>query len=172
MKLWQSKSSQTLDPLIEQFTIGPDLIWDSYLLPYDCLASSAHAFMLQKKDHLKAKEFKKIKTILKEIYLQAIDKKFKLANTEDSHSAIEELLTKRLGELGGKIHLGRSRNDQAATAIHLFAKDELLCFSNFDEELLEKTILDLEDIGVIKTEGWLVKIRENLFEEEAESLLA
>ena len=52
-----------------------------------------------------------------------------------------------------------------------FAKDELLCFANYDEEILEKTILDLEDIGVIKTEGWLVKIRENLFEEEAELLL-
>ena len=52
-----------------------------------------------------------------------------------------------------------------------FSKEELLCFVNFDEELLEKTILDLEDIGVIKTEGWLVKIRENLFEEEAEQRL-
>ena len=47
-----------------------------------------------------------------------------------------------------------------------FSKEELLCFANYDEELLERTILDLEDIGVIKTEGWLVKIRENLFEEE------
>jgi len=52
-----------------------------------------------------------------------------------------------------------------------FAKDELLCFANYDEELLEKTILDLEDTGVIKSEGWLVKIRENMFEEEAEKLL-
>ena len=47
-----------------------------------------------------------------------------------------------------------------------FSKEELLCFANYNEELLEKTILDLEDIGVIKSEGWLVKIRENLFEEE------
>ena len=47
-----------------------------------------------------------------------------------------------------------------------FAKDELLCFANYDEEILEKTLLDLEDIGVIKSEGWLVKICENLFEEE------
>jgi len=47
-----------------------------------------------------------------------------------------------------------------------FSKEELLCFVNYDEEILEKTILDLEDIGVIKTEGWLVKIREGIFEEE------
>jgi len=47
-----------------------------------------------------------------------------------------------------------------------FSKEELLCFANYDEEILEKTILDLEDIGVIQTEGWLIKIRENLFEEE------
>jgi len=47
-----------------------------------------------------------------------------------------------------------------------FTKDELLCFTNYNEELLEKIILDLEDLHVIKTEGWLVRIRENLFEEE------
>jgi argininosuccinate lyase len=134
MKLWQTSNSQTLDPMIEKFTIGPDLIWDTYLLPYDCLASSAHAFMLQKKGHLKTTEFQKIKKVLKEIYTQAIEKKFKLENVEDSHSAIEELLTKRLGELGGKIHLGRSRNDQSATAIHLFAKNELL---QIQKELLQ-----------------------------------
>lgn len=47
-----------------------------------------------------------------------------------------------------------------------FTKEELLCFTNYDEELLESTILDLEDVGVAKCEGWLVKICENLFEEE------
>jgi argininosuccinate lyase len=126
MKLWQTKSSQTLHPFIEKFTVGPDLILDKYLLPFDCLASAAHAFMLHKKGYLKNGEFKKVKKILKEIYSKAITKKFELKNVEDSHSAIEGLLTKRLGELGGKIHLGRSRNDQSATTIHLFAKDELL----------------------------------------------
>jgi hypothetical protein len=53
-----------------------------------------------------------------------------------------------------------------------FAKDELLCFANYDEKMLDRTILDLEDVGLIKTEGWLVKINEIHFEEEAEKLLA
>ena len=126
MKLWQTKGSQKIHPFIEKFTIGPDLIWDKYLLPFDCLASTAHAFMLQKKGYLKVGEFKKVKKVLREIYVQAKERKFELKNVEDSHSAIEGLLTQKLGELGGKIHLGRSRNDQSATTIHLFAKDELL----------------------------------------------
>lgn len=126
MKLWQTKSSQKLHPFIEKFTIGPDLIWDKYLLSFDCLASTVHAFMLQKKGYLKVNEFKKVKKGLQEIYSKANKRKFELKNVEDSHSAIEALLTQKLGELGGKIHLGRSRNDQSATTIHLFAKDELL----------------------------------------------
>lgn len=126
MKLWQTKSSQKLHPFIEVFTIGPDLIWDKYLLPFDCLASTVHAFMLQKQGYLKVSEFQKVKKVLQSIYLKARVKKFALKNVEDSHSAIEGLLTQKLGELGGKIHLGRSRNDQSATTIHLFAKDELL----------------------------------------------
>lgn len=126
MKLWESKSSKRLHPFIEKFTVGPDLILDKYLLPFDCAATVAHVFMLTKKGHLKQLEFKKVKGVLKEIHSKAIQKKFKLTGVEDSHSAIEGLLTKKLGELGGKIHLGRSRNDQSATIIHLFAKDELL----------------------------------------------
>jgi len=126
MKIWETKSSQKLHPFIEKFTVGPDLILDKYLLPFDCAASTAHAFMLAKKKYLKRTEFKKVQKILREIYLKAVARKFELKNVEDSHSAIEGLLIKKLGELGGKIHLGRSRNDQSATTIHLFAKDELL----------------------------------------------
>ncbi len=133
MKLWQTKSSGKLHPFIEKFTVGSDLILDKYLLPFDCLASNAHAFMLHKKGYLKNGEFKKVKKILREIYSKAIARQFKLENVEDNHSAIEGLLTKRLGELGGKIHLGRSRNDQSATTVHLFAKNELL---QVREELL------------------------------------
>lgn len=126
MKIWQTKSSTPLDPLIERFTIGTDLQYDKYLLPFDCAASAAHAFMLMKKGHLKKTEFQKIKKVLQEIHAQAQKRKFSLKNVEDGHSAIENLLVKRLGELGGKIHLGRSRNDQSSTAIRIFARSELL----------------------------------------------
>ena len=142
-KLWQTKSSGALHPTIEKFTIGPDLIWDKYLIQFDCLASTAHAFMLQKKGYLKVGEFKKVKTVLREIYKKAVARKFELENVEDGHSAIEGILTAKLGELGGKIHLGRSRNDQSATTIHLFAKDELL---KIRTELLE-TIAILQNLA-------------------------
>jgi len=124
-KLWETKSSEKLDPFIERFTIGVDLFLDKYLLPFDCLASAVHASMLAEKGYLKNGEFKKVKKVLREIYSKAVERKFELEKVEDGHSAIEGLLTKKLGELGGKIHLGRSRNDQSATTIHLFAKDEL-----------------------------------------------
>lgn len=126
MKLWETKSSGKLHPFIEKFTVGPDLILDKYLLPFDCAASTVHAYMLTKKGYLKKTDFQKVKNVLKEIHKKAVARKFVLKNVEDSHSAIEGLLMKRLGELGGKIHLGRSRNDQSATTVHLFAKDELL----------------------------------------------
>ena len=143
MKLWQTKSSQKLHPFIEKFTVGPDLILDKYFLSFDCLASTTHAFMLHKKGYLKNGEFKKVQKILKEIHTKAVARKFELKDVEDSHSAIEELLTKKLGELGGKIHLGRSRNDQSATTIHLFAKDELL---QIRKELLN-TIETLQNLA-------------------------
>lgn len=133
MKLWETQSAQSLHPFIEKFTVGPDLVLDKYLLPFDCLASTVHAFMLHQQGYLKSGEFKKVKKNLKEIYSQAVARTFELKDVEDSHSAIEGLLTKKLGELGGKIHLGRSRNDQSATTIHLFAKKELL---QIQEEML------------------------------------
>lgn len=128
MKLWQTKSSKKLNPIIEKFTIGSDLRLDEYLIGYDCTASVAHAYMLAKQGYLKKVEFQKVKKVLKGIFDKAIKHEYYLQGGvhEDGHSAIEDLLTKKLGELGGKIHLGRSRNDQSATAIRLFAKDEIL----------------------------------------------
>ncbi len=127
MKLWQSKNSTPLDPMIERFTIGSDLYLDEYLIGYDAAASAAHAYMLTQQGYLKKTEFAKVKKVLKEIYSKAVKHGYRLqgGRHEDGHSAIESVLTKKLGELGGKIHLGRSRNDQSATAIRLFAKNEL-----------------------------------------------
>lgn len=125
-KLWQSASSKPLDPVIEHYTIGTDQKLDEYLVGYDCVASLAHAYMLSRQGYLTKAEFSKAKQALKEIYDQAIQRKFPIGDAEDGHSAIENYLTKHVGELGGKIHLGRSRNDQSATAIRVFAKDELI----------------------------------------------
>ena len=125
-KIWQSKKSVPLDATIEKFTVGPDLDMDARLVKYDVIASTAHAAMLSKMGHLKKLEFSKLKKELKTILDKVEADKFSLKGQEDMHSAIEAELIKKLGKLGGKIHLGRSRNDQSAVAIRLFAKKEVL----------------------------------------------
>lgn len=125
-KIWQSKKSVPLDKTIEKFTVGPDLEMDARLIEYDVVASTAHAAMLSKVGHLKKSDFGKLKKELKVIFEKIKANKFSLKGHEDMHSAIEAELIKKLGELGGRIHLGRSRNDQSAVAIRLFTKKELI----------------------------------------------
>lgn len=124
MKIWQTQKSQALDPIIENFTIGADRECDAQLLKFDALASLAHAATLLKAKFLSQSEFRKIQKVL-----QTVSQKptlISLQNFEDGHSALEDFLSKKLGDLGAKIHLGRSRNDQAATALRLFGKSKLL----------------------------------------------
>jgi argininosuccinate lyase len=123
-KLWQDKN---LNKKIENFTVGNDYLLDKKLLKYDCAASIAHAKMLVKIKILTEKEFLKLKKELQNIV--ELDKKGKFEiklEDEDSHTAIENYLTKKLGELGKKIHTARSRNDQIVAAMKLYEKDELI----------------------------------------------
>ncbi|MBF0313397.1 MAG: argininosuccinate lyase [Oligoflexia bacterium] len=126
MKLWQkkgSKASEVVDTLIHHYTIQNDPLLDLRLLPYDALASMAHAKMLVKIGLLKPGEGKALVSELQSIYELSLEGKFPIAaSDEDCHTAIENHLTKKLGEVGKKIHSARSRNDQVLTAIRLFEK--------------------------------------------------
>ncbi len=122
-KLWNGKK---LNKEIENFTVGNDYILDQRLVRYDCLASIAHARMLGKIGILNPEEVKKLVKGLNEII--SLDKagKFKIKKeNEDCHTAIENYLTRKLGDLGKKVHTGRSRNDQALVALRLYFKNEL-----------------------------------------------
>lgn len=124
MKLWQK--GRSLNKQVEQFTVGDDYILDRRLVQYDCLASIAHSRMLGKIGLLKSGEVSKLVKTLRHII--ALDKKGKfriLKEEEDCHTAIENYLTAKLGDLGKKIHTGRSRNDQVLTALRLYYKDSL-----------------------------------------------
>jgi argininosuccinate lyase len=124
MKLWTK--NQNLNKTIERFTVGDDYILDQKLVKYDCLASIAHAKMLGKIGILKPAETSKIVRELKRII--ALDEKgrFKInPEDEDCHTAIENHLTKKLGDIGKKIHTARSRNDQVLTVFRLYEKEEL-----------------------------------------------
>lgn len=124
MKLWQK--NYQVNKLVEKFTVGNDYILDQRLVKYDCLASIAHARMLGKIGILSSTEVKKLDRCLTAIIDLDAKGKFKiLPHQEDCHTAIENYLTKKLGNLGKKIHTARSRNDQVLVALRLYYKENL-----------------------------------------------
>ena len=119
---------------VEDFTVGNDRILDMRLARYDVEGSLAHIKMLQSIGLLTNEELERLTAGLEEILGEIKDGKFRLEDTvEDIHSQVELLLTRRLGEIGKKIHSGRSRNDQVLVDVKLFLKDEVL---KFREEVL------------------------------------
>ena len=140
MKLWNKNDK--LDNKIETFTVGNDRIFDMYIAKYDVKASIAHAKMLSKigvinneEESLLVKELKTILSLIEKSEFK-IEEKF-----EDIHSKIEFYLTDKLGDLGKKIHTGRSRNDQVLVALQLYFKDEILKIKNKIKELFDTLII-------------------------------
>lgn len=124
MKLWDKKYKLNKD--IERFTVGNDYLLDQELVKYDCLASIAHVKMLEKIGILKTEEAQKITKELNKIIKLDERGKFEISpKDEDCHTAIENHLTRELGNAGKKVHTARSRNDQVATALRLYYKEEL-----------------------------------------------
>ena len=124
MKLW-SKGFEP-DKMIEEFTVGNDRELDLRLARYDVLGSMAHIQMLESIGLLKKDELDILLAALNDI-LKVIDSgDFAIdPGVEDIHSQIEFMLTRRLGDIGKKIHSGRSRNDQVLVDLKLFMRDEL-----------------------------------------------
>jgi len=121
-KLWE-KDKTKLDPVIEAFETKEDLLMDQKLVKYDCLGSLAHAKMLCKIGILSKSELAKLEKGLLEILSLDKQGKFLLKiGDEDMHTKIENFLTEKYGEVGKKIHTGKSRNDQVLAAIRLFNK--------------------------------------------------
>ncbi len=123
-KLWDKNS--TVNKAIETFTIGSDKELDVFLAPYDVLGSIAHIKMLEKIGLLKAEELEVLHEGLKEIYATIQEGRFRIEEgVEDVHSQIELLLTRKLGDIGKKIHSGRSRNDQVLLDLKLFTRAKI-----------------------------------------------
>jgi len=131
MKLWQTDK---INKKIESFTVGNDFLLDKEILVYDCYASIAHSEMLKKIKILTKTEQKKLEKELKNIINKGL--KIKLED-EDCHTAIENYLTKKLGDLGKKIHTARSRNDQVMAAMKLYEKDNLIIIFNLIIDLIK-----------------------------------
>jgi argininosuccinate lyase len=124
MKLWE-KNTQ-VDKKIEQFTVGRDREMDIFLAKYDVLGSMAHITMLETVGLLKKSELAVLLAELKNIYQEIETGNFEIeTDVEDVHSQVELLLTRRLGDVGKKIHSGRSRNDQVLLDLKLFSRAEI-----------------------------------------------
>lgn len=125
MKLWHKGIA--LNKEIEKFTVGQDYLLDEKLAYADCLGNIAHAATLKKSGILTNAEFIKLKKELKSIIALAEEGKFKISpEQEDVHTAVENYLTEKLGNLGKKIHTARSRNDQVIVDTRLYTKQKLL----------------------------------------------
>lgn len=124
MKLWE-KSVQVTDE-IDRFTVGHDRELDLYLAPYDVLGSMAHVTMLHSIGLIADNELQPLLSELKKIYNLAREGKFVIEDgIEDVHSQVELMLTRSLGDMGKKIHSGRSRNDQVLVDLKLFTREKL-----------------------------------------------
>ena len=124
MKLWE-KNFQ-INKKIEQFTVGRDREMDLYLAEHDVIGSIAHIIMLESIGLLKADELQSLLAELRKIYTEIKAGNFVIEDgIEDVHSQIELMLTRSLGDVGKKIHSGRSRNDQVLVDIKLFTRRQL-----------------------------------------------
>ena len=123
-KLWDKGYEP--DRMIEEYTVGDDRELDMRLARYDVEGSLAHIAMLEKIGLLTRDELERLTAGLREIAAEIEAGRFEIEpGTEDVHSQVELLLTRRLGDAGKKIHSGRSRNDQVLVDLKLFLRDEL-----------------------------------------------
>lgn len=123
-KLWE-KNVQ-VDHEVDIFTVGKDREMDLYLAKYDVLGSMAHITMLESIGLLTKEELNVLLAELRNIYAVADRGEFIIEEgIEDVHSQVELMLTRRLGDMGKKIHSGRSRNDQVLLDLKLFTRSQI-----------------------------------------------
>ena len=124
MKLWDK--GYNVDDKIDRFTVGKDRELDLHLAPFDVLGTMAHITMLESIGLLGKDELPLLLAQLKKIYASTIDGSFVIEDDiEDVHSQVELLLTRALGDLGKKVHSGRSRNDQVLLDLKLFIRAQI-----------------------------------------------
>ena len=143
MKLWEKNFE--INKEIERFTVGRDREMDMYLAKYDVLGSMAHITMLESIGLLEKDELNQLLAELKNIYAICEKGEFVIEDdVEDVHSQVEMLLTRKLGDMGKKIHSGRSRNDQVLVDLKLFTRHQLKDIAEEVKSLFDELIAKSE----------------------------
>ena len=124
-QLW-NKGGAPLDSRVLQYTAGEDYALDERLVAYDVRASIAHVEMLHAQKLLTAVDRDALRTGLTALGAEHAAGAWKIElSDEDGQTALERRLTQRIGAAGGRVHLGRSRNDQVLTAVRLYLRDAI-----------------------------------------------
>ncbi len=153
MKLWEKNYG--INEEIERFTVGRDRELDLYLARYDVLGSMAHITMLQSIGLLEADELKDLLAELKNIYAVCERGEFVIEEgIEDVHSQVELMLTRKLGDMGKKIHSGRSRNDQVLVDLKLFTRHEIKVVADGVKALFDELIQKSEQYKDVLMPGY------------------
>ena len=153
MKLWEKNYG--INKEIERFTVGRDREMDLYLAKYDVIGSMAHITMLESIGLLSADELTQLLAELKEIYAVCERGEFVIEEgIEDVHSQVELMLTRRLGDMGKKIHSGRSRNDQVLVDLKLFTRSELKAIAEAVKVLFDELQQKSEQYKAVLMPGY------------------
>lgn len=152
-KLWEKNIP--VDKEVEAFTVGKDREMDSYLAKYDVLGSMAHITMLESIGLLTKTELDLLLSELRNIYAIADRGEFVIeAGVEDVHSQVELQLTRKLGDVGKKIHSGRSRNDQVLVDLKLFTRAEIRTITELTKDLFDVLIVQSERYKEVLVPGY------------------
>ena len=152
-KLWEKSVQVNKD--IERFTVGRDREMDLYLAKHDVLGSMAHITMLESIGLLTKEELVQLLAELRNIYASAEKGEFVIEEgVEDVHSQVELMLTRRLGDIGKKIHSGRSRNDQVLLDLKLFTRTQIKEIAEAVEQLFHVLVNQSERYKDILMPGY------------------
>lgn len=158
-KIWDRKGAKEtnsqVNKAVEDYTVGVDYLLDLELLPYDIQGSLAHAKMLHEIKIISTKELATATEGLNEILKLWKAGKFKIDKSqEDSSTAIEMYLTEKYGDVGKKIHTGRSRNDQILVTTRLFTKEKFIQIEKDTKEVIKALEIQIKKQGKVKMPGY------------------
>lgn len=153
MKLWEKNFEVNKE--IERFTVGRDRELDLLLAPYDILGSMAHITMLEHIGLLDKDELPVLLNELRKLYAMCEEGQFVIEeDVEDVHSQVELMLTRRLGDMGKKIHSGRSRNDQVLVDLKLFTRHQLMRIAGEMKSLFDELIAKSNEYKEVLMPGY------------------